>query len=84
MASPIVNKTNKPDRSMTFYGAIAEIMNGKRLTRIVWGNKGHYCFLKDGLLTLHKAGELESKTYSWIINDGDITGVDWVVLDEKN
>ncbi len=85
MSSPIPKKAkSKEAQSMSFYGAIAEIMNGARVTRLEWDNKAHYCFIKDGILSYHKAGEPDSTIHYWIINDGDILGVDWISIDEKN
>jgi hypothetical protein len=67
---------------MTFSDAILEIITGKRITREEWNDKRIYCLLKDGLLQLHKAGESNETFHPWIINDGDLLGTDWVVLDE--
>jgi len=66
--------------SLDFYGAIDAMLNGKRVTRREWNNKGTYCLLKDDMLQLHKAGEAEETIHPWIINNGDLGGLDWYIL----
>ena len=67
---------------MTFSDAILMVVTGKRITRLEWDDKRFYALLKDGLLQLHKAGEPNDTLHPWIINDGDLLGVDWLVIDE--
>lgn len=81
--SPVL-KNKKEPVTLTFYEAVAEIMDGKRVTRLSWNDRRHYCLLKDGFLSYHKAGEPGSTIHAWIVNDGDVLGMDWVVLDEEN
>lgn len=64
--------------SLTFYDAIREVANGKRITKLEWGNNLYYGLLKDGVLVLHKPDGID---YPWTISDGDILGTDWVVLE---
>lgn len=61
--------------TMNFYDAIKKLMTGSCITRISWGNTD-YCFLKDGFLSIMREGKLNN----WIVNDGDIEGMDWCVI----
>ena len=65
---------------LDFHGAIEEITKGKRVTRKEWKDVRTYCLLKDGILQIHKKGEAEETTHPWIINDGDLEGLDWYIL----
>lgn len=67
-------------KQMTFPLAVESLLDGKRVTRLSWGDKRNYYLLKDGLLSVHKAGEAEDVTRMVILNDGDLAGFDWVEL----
>ena len=78
--SPIPNKaveTPKSSGPMNFFEALKEVLDGKKIHKIEWGSKEYFGFLKDNILTLHKP---DGKNYQWIISDGDMTGVDWIVI----
>jgi len=79
------NQSPKPATIVTqldFSTVIRKIIDGKRVTKIEWGSEDAYGLLKDGLLMLHKAGEPADKLYKWIISEGDLIGIDWIVLPE--
>ena len=65
---------------MDFPNAILAILDGKRVTRREWKDKRTYGILKDDLLQIHKKGEKESLVHPWILNNGDLGGMDWYVL----
>ncbi len=76
--SPVFrNKTSKPTYS--FFDAIRETIEGKKITRLDWNTNDVYCFL-DGYLKIVQAGE----ACDWIVSDGDIKAIDWVTLPEEN
>jgi hypothetical protein len=74
--SPIM-QTEKLPVQMDFYDALREIMEGKIVTKLEWKNKGYYGVLDGSFLKLHKP---DGKLYSWILNDGDINGTDYVLV----
>jgi hypothetical protein len=63
--------------NMSFPTVISLVLEGKKIFKQEWQDKQYYGFMKDGMLLLHKP---DGKNYQWILNDGDIKGVDWVVL----
>jgi len=65
-------------RTMSFPDAIKEVMRGKRVTRISWGNKD-YGTLKDGWLTIFT----KDTFHRWLVSDGDMEGQDWTVAGEE-
>ena len=65
---------------LDFHEAIDAILDGERVTRLEWKDKRAYCLLKDDLLQIHKAGESERLLHPWIVNNGDLGGLDWFVL----
>ena len=38
----------------------------------------YYGLMKDGVLTLHKP---DGNFYQWVINDGDLNGNDWIIIE---
>lgn len=66
-------------RTMDFIDAIRQIMQGKYVKRVSWGNND-YCLMKDGWLSIYTKGEF----HSWTVNDGDMEGQDWIIVTEPN
>ena len=60
---------------MGFVDAIQAIIAGKKVARISWGNTD-YCLMKDGWISIYTKGAF----HAWKINDGDISGEDWLVV----
>lgn len=61
---------------LDFSQAIRKIAEGKKVTRIDWGTDNIYGELKNEILILHK----DNQDYQWIISEGDIMAIDWIVL----
>ena len=84
VVSPLPNagngKTIVLEAEMDFFDALKEVADGKKITKLEWDDKRTYGFIKDGLLSIHKAGEAEGIDRPWILSDGDILCDDWVVL----
>lgn len=74
-------KPDAPDE-MTFYEALSKCVEGKKIRRVSWGDVRHYGVMDGDILAIHKAGELNTVLHPWIVNDGDILGIDWVVIPE--
>lgn len=72
-----VSASPSEDKVVAFPKAIAEVIEGKRITKKEWGNKEYWGELKDGWLMLRKP---DGKYYTWTINDGDLLGKDWIIL----
>lgn len=75
--TPLPEK-NKDAVTMDFPDAIREIISGKKVTRISWGNDD-YGFLKDEWLTIYTGG----KFHTWLVSQGDLEGNDWTVKYEN-
>ena len=67
----------QPDGQVSFPAAITGIIAGKRITKVEWDNTSSYCMLRDGKLMMHR----DDKWFKWIINDGDLMGEDWIILE---
>jgi hypothetical protein len=65
---------------MTFPDAMAEVIAGKKITRLEWANNEVYGVLKDGLLQIRMDGQLKR----WIVSDGDLNNADWIVVPQTN
>jgi len=64
--------------TMDFYGAVKAMTKEQKVARLDWRDKQFWGELKDAVLKLHKP---DGKYYDWIINDGDIEGDDWIIID---
>ena len=62
---------------LDFPTAIANVLAGKRITRLEWADRGVFGVEREGYLMLHR----DNQWFQWVINDGDLHGADWVVLD---
>lgn len=78
MLTPTPKKESR-SITMNFPDAIKHVINGKRITRISWGNKD-YCLIKDGWLCVFTKGDF----HTWSVNDGDLEANDWIVVTEPN
>lgn len=80
----IFQKTSPSPRSsestfeMNFPDAMREVLNGKSITRRDW-KEACVCKLKDTYLCIFIRGEW----HPWIVNDGDMSGVDWIITADK-
>lgn len=69
--------------NIDFSQAKDAVLDGKRITRKEWHDIRHYGILKDGILHIHKAGESDEMLHPWILNEDDLSALDWVILDDK-
>jgi hypothetical protein len=60
---------------MSFYDALKEVNKGKKISRVTWNNSD-YCLMIDGFLSIFTKGDF----HRWSINDGDMEGVEWIVI----
>lgn len=74
--SPLPESTDQVSLKMTFPDALREILNGKRITRLSWDNLDEFGCLHESYLTVHTKGEY----HQWMVNDGDLNAIDWVVI----
>ena len=64
--------------TMTFPEAIQAIIDGKTISKLEWSDaETFYGQLRNGTLQIH----LADGWHTWIISDGDLAGLDWIVLD---
>lgn len=62
--------------NFNFKEALDEMVNGEKVTRLEWENKGEYGFLMGGVLMIRR----EFKNHQWILSEGDIQAEDWVLI----
>lgn len=60
---------------MDFFDALKMLADGKKITRLSWNDENVYGFLERGEVCIMKDG-----LHTWVINDGDLTGEDWVIV----
>lgn len=64
-------------KTMDFYEAIKKVVDGERIQRLEWEDKGFWGFLDEEILKLHKP---TGTNQEWTISLGDLVGDDWIVL----
>jgi len=81
--SPVIRKRRNPPKAIkiTFPEAIQAVKEGRRITKLEWGNIKIYGVLRNGLLMLHKD---DGRDYQWLVSEGDLMGEDWIILPESN
>ena len=78
--SPVPQKVEVV-KYLTFPEAIVAVIDGKRITKVEWNDRSIYGFLgTDGHLKIN----LPNKLSDWILSDGDLNGLDWIVLETAN
>lgn len=75
-ASPLSQQTGEVIK-INFPDAIRAIIAGKKITKVEWNDKDIYGFLNGQFLSLHKK---DGKNYQWIVSDGDLLGIDYIIL----
>lgn len=70
MASPIL-------QTFSFAEVIPFLLEGKKIHKLEWEDKNIWGEITSTFLCLHKA---DGKYHSWILNDGDLAGTDWIVF----
>jgi hypothetical protein len=71
--SPVVVIVKK----MNFCEAISEVLLGKKVTKLEWGDPEYYLKLMNDKLVLHKP---DGKFYDLIVSYGDMTGEDYMLV----
>ena len=74
--SPTPQKKLDVEGTMTFPEALAEVIKGKHITKLEWDDEGTYLYLQD-TLCIHFSN---SKDTPLIVSDGDMIGMDWIVV----
>ena len=67
--------------SMDFFDALRAIRDGNRVTKLEWANPNVYGVMHDRKLHIHRAED--NLIHPWIINDGDMAGLDWVIVSDS-
>lgn len=65
----------RPEGVMFFGEAMAAVLNEAKVTRLEWADPTIYLFLKNGVLSIHKA---DGTVSNLLVSDGDLAGNDWV------
>lgn len=80
-AQPVRPMASKVIAVVDFPLAIKAVIEGKRITKKEWGNPATYGIMKDGWLQIYKP---DGKYYAWTLNDGDLLGKDWIIIEDSN
>jgi len=82
--SPVIKKKDPlDDLKMDFPEAIKRVIDGKKITRLEWGDNKIFCHIdndpdvsRDKVLLIMRNGE----NHQWIVSRADLLGKDWVVV----
>jgi len=79
MLTPMPKIQSKP-QTMDFPDAIKQIINGKKVARVSWGNTD-FILMKDAWLSIYTKGAF----HTLLVSDGDMVDTnDWVIVKEIN
>jgi len=78
MLTPMPKIQSKP-QTMDFPDAIKQIINGKKVARVSWGNTD-FILMKDAWLSIYTKGAF----HTLLVSDGDMEGEDFVIVHETN
>ena len=76
ITSPVPPK-KRDARQLTFFQALEEVLNTRRITKLEWADENIYCFLVNEHLSIY----INNKIQDWIVSEADMQGTDWVVLE---
>jgi len=74
---PAVSMTTQTQVHLNFYDALKEVMDGKNITRLEWNDVKVFGSLVNGRLMIMLG---DGQLHDWIISDGDMSALDWVVI----
>lgn len=63
-----------------FTDALREILNGRKITRVAWGNNAIYGVIDKGILCIHGGDTGDGILHPWTLSEGDMTADDWIIL----
>jgi len=69
---------NRKEELFNFSTAMEKVAEGKKISKKEWRSSQIYGELKDGKLILHKDDNVD---YAWVISEGDLLGVDFIIID---
>jgi len=77
MEKQSTSPTGVTSKEMKFSDTISYLLEGKKIHRLGWKDKEEYGIIDNAILKIHKP---DGKLYKWILNDGDLSGKDFIVL----
>lgn len=80
--SPQFGKTQEAQVVLDFSQMVAELLQGKKATKIEWGSENTYVFIQDEYLMIKLEGKEEADR--WILRTADLDGKDYVVIGNIN
>lgn len=67
---------SKPNKELSFPEAIQALIGRNKIRRLEWSDPEEYGLLKDSFLAIHR----NDKFHTWIVSEGDMLAIDWVVI----
>ena len=78
MQSPLPAKKEEieVEPQLGFFTAFNSVLEGQKITRLEWEDKGVYGYMLEKVLCIHK----EAGDHSWILSEADMKAEDWVIV----
>ena len=74
--SPVpVSVGREVEVQFSFPKAIEVLIGGQKIRRKEWGDEGEYGVLRESFLMIHR----NDKFHTWIVSEGDMLALDWVI-----
>ena len=78
--SPLPPGERKVEVTVTFPDAMQAVTEGKKIRRMEWEDKEEHGILKDSFLMIFRGG----KYHNWIVSEGDMLAIDWMIVKDGN
>ena len=65
------------EKTLDFPDMIREVMAGAKAKRVSWAN-ADYVVVKYEKLCVFR--EIDHEIHTWIVNEGDLSGTDWLIV----
>jgi len=66
-------------QGLDFFTAFRQVLSGKRISRISWGNKDAFVYISEDLVTGHWKDE-KGEEHIWRQHRSDLEATDWIVV----
>ena len=73
--SPVPSKSG--EKQISFAEVVGKLLEGKKIHKLEWADKGYYVVIADEVLKLHKP---DGKLYRWTLKEADLIGSDYIVI----
>jgi hypothetical protein len=80
--SPTPPTEAKPVVTYLFFDALKEVLGGRKVTRLAWGNENIYVYMYQNILSIYGGETGDHEIHKLILHETDMVSDDWILLPE--